>query len=90
MTHRGSLAGHAVDTENVDILTLMASLAGEVVAAPIARAVLVLARFLAVHRDSLSDEQAAVLLGLGAGLWQRSIFLDDTDVEIDAMLCTKQ
>lgn len=79
-----------MDTENVDILTLMTSLAGEVVAVPVARAVLILAQFLAAHRDSLSDEQAAILLALGAGLWQRSIILDDTDVEIEAMLGTKQ
>jgi hypothetical protein len=79
-----------VDTERVDVLTLMASLAGDVAAVPVARAVFILAQFLAAHSDSLSDEQAATLLALGAGLWQRSIILEDTDVEIEAMLGTRQ
>lgn len=79
-----------MDTENVDVLTLMASLASEVAAVPMARAVLILAQFLTEHRNSLTDEQAAILLALGAALWQRSIILDDTDAEIDAMLSTRQ
>lgn len=77
-------------TEEVDLLVLMAALARDVPAMPVASATLGLARFLAKYREDLSDEQAATLLALGAGLWQRSIILDDTVPEIDAMLATKQ
>lgn len=77
-------------TEEVDLLALMAALASEVPAVPVASAALALARFLAQYQQDLSDEQAATLLALGAGLWQRSIILDDTLPEIDALLATQQ
>jgi len=85
-----SMRDIAVDTEDVDLLTLMVALAADVPAVPVARATLALAKFLALHQHALSDEQAATLLALGAGLWQRSVILDDTVPEIDAMLLTKQ
>lgn len=79
-----------VRDEEVDLLALMAALSSDMPALPVASAVLALARFLSRHQDSLTDEQGATLLALGAGLWQRSIDLEDTVAEIDAMLARNQ
>jgi hypothetical protein len=87
-SHRRMIFSSDKDVDAVSLLATMASLSCNVPAIPVARAVLALAGFLTAHRTGLSAEQSDALLTLGAGLWQRSVILDDTVDEIDAMLAT--
>jgi len=79
-----------VGGKTVDVLNLMATLSEDVPELAVGRSVLALAKFLSVHQHALTDEQAATILALGAGLWRRSIVLDDCAGEIGLISATRQ
>jgi hypothetical protein len=72
------------------LIAIMASMADDVPSISGAGGVRELARFLNNHHAHLSDEQAIELITLGAGLWRRSVELEDTVPEIDAQLAQRQ
>ncbi len=92
---KSSLSPHAARVDEtgsnaVDLMNLIATLSDDVPDFTVGRGVLVLAKFLSTHQETLSDDQAATLLALAAGLWRRSIALDENADEARLVSATKQ